>query len=239
MSNTKKYIAEAFGTMFLVFMGCGSAMIAGLEVGFLGIAFAFGLTVMAMVYVIGPISGCHINPAITVAMWVNKKISGEDAVCYIGAQFIGAAVGAALLWAVLAGTPSFAVAVSGLGQNGFGMASPGGYCVCSALIAEFLLTALFLFVICGAVSEKVPAGFAGLIIGLTLTLIHIVGIPVTGVSVNPARSFGPALMTWIGGDATAIKQLWLFILMPVLGGIFGACAYNYVSGGSFLPGRKK
>ena len=230
MSNIKKYIAEAVGTMFLVLMGCGAAAIAGLEVGFLGIAFAFGLAVLVMVYAIGPISGCHINPAITVAMWVNKKISGEDAFWYILAQFIGAAIGAALLWALLAGGPSFAIGVDGLGQNGFGLASPAGYGMCSAMVAEFLFTGLFLFVICGATHEKFPAGFAGIAIGLALVLIHIVGIPVTGVSVNPARSFGPALMLWIGGDITAMSQLWLFIVMPVLGGVFGACAYNYISG---------
>jgi aquaporin Z len=226
----KKYVAEAAGTLFLVLMGCGSAKIAGLEVGFLGIAFAFGLTVLAMVYAIGPISGCHINPAITVAMWLNKKLSGEEAVGYILAQLIGAALGAALLYAILSGGVSYAVGVDGLGQNGYGLASPAGYGVYAAMTAEFVLTALFLFVICGATSEKAPAGFAGIAIGLTLTLIHIVGIPTTGVSVNPARSFGPALITWLCGDATAMKQLWLFILMPVLGGAFGACLYNYTAG---------
>jgi len=230
MSNMKKYIAEGIGTMLLVFLGCGSAKIAGLEVGFLGIAFAFGLTVMVMVYAIGPITGCHINPAITIAMWVNKKISGEEAVGYICAQFIGAVIGAALLFAVLSGGLSYAIGVDGLGQNGYGLASPAGYNMYAAMLAEFLLTAVFLFVICGATSPKAPAGFAGIAIGLCLTLIHIVGIPVTGVSVNPARSFGPALITFLGGDSTAMSQLWLFIIMPVLGAIVGACAYKCVSG---------
>jgi aquaporin Z len=243
MSNMKKYVAEAAGTLFLVLLGCGSAKIAGLEVGFLGTAFAFGLTVLAMVYAIGPVSGCHINPAITVAMWLNKKLSGEEAAGYIIAQLIGAALGAALLYAILSGGISYAVGVDGLGQNGYGLASPAGYGVCAAMIAEFILTALFLFVICGATSEKAPAGFAGIAIGFTLTLIHIVGIPVTGVSVNPARSFGPALITWLCGDPTAMKQLWLFIVMPVAGGAFGACLYNYVAGvcgsGCKEPGKKR
>ena len=237
--NIKKYLAEGIGTMLLVFMGCGAATIAGLEVGFLGIAFAFGLTVMVMVYAIGPITGCHINPAITIAMLANKKISTEDAIGYICAQLIGAVVGAALLFAVLSGGMSYAIGVDGLGANGYGLASPAGYSMTAAMLAEFLLTALFLFVICGATSSKAPAGFAGIAIGLCLTLIHIVGIPVTGVSVNPARSFGPALVTLLAGDATAISQLWLFIIMPILGGLFGACAYRYVAGDCEAPAKAK
>jgi aquaporin Z len=229
MSNMKKYIAECFGTMFLVFMGCGSAKIAGLEVGYLGIAFAFGLTVMTMVYAIGPITGCHINPAITIAMRFNKKITTEEAIGYIAAQLLGAVLGAALLYAVLSGGLSYSIGVDGLGQNGYGLASPSGYNWCAAFLAEFLLTALFLFVICGATSQKASAGFAGIAIGLCLTLIHIVGIPVTGVSVNPARSFGPAIMTCIGGDCTALNQLWLFVVAPILGGLFGMYAYQFIT----------
>jgi aquaporin Z len=229
MENAKKYIAESLGTMFLVLLGCGSAKIAGLEVGYLGVAFAFGLTVLAMVYAIGNISGCHVNPAVTVAMWVNKKMNTDEALGYIASQFLGAAVGAGILYLILAGGPAYNIA-DGLGQNGFGAASPEGYSIYSAMIAEFVLTALFLFVICGATSPKAPAGFAGIAIGLTLTLIHIVGIPVTGVSVNPARSFGPAFVLCFAGNCTAMAQLWLFILMPILGGIAGAWLYNKTAG---------
>ncbi|MCL2888782.1 MAG: aquaporin Z [Elusimicrobia bacterium] len=230
--NMKKYVAEAVGTMFLVLMGCGSAVLAGGHVGFLGIAFAFGLTVMVMVYAIGPISGCHINPAITVAMWVNKKIDGTDAAWYIVFQCVGAVIGAAVLLAVAYGLPGYHAGVQGLGQNGFGLASPDKYGLVAGAIAEFVLTALFLFVIFGATSKKAPAGFAGIAIGLALTLIHIVGIPVTGVSVNPARSFGPALILALGGYGTALSQLWLFIVAPILGGIFGGWMWNQVDSDS-------
>ncbi|MGB2579320.1 aquaporin Z [Elusimicrobium simillimum] len=228
MSNTKKYLAEAIGTMFLVLMGCGSAVLAGEHVGTLGIAFAFGLSVMVMVYAIGPITGCHINPAITVAMWFNKKIGSKEAVGHMVAQFIGATIGAAVLYGIASGTPGYDILVNGLGQNGYGVHSPGGYCVLSAALAEFVLTALFLFVIFGVTSKRAAAGFAGIAIGLCLTLIHIVGIPVTGVSVNPARSFGPALITLFAGNTAPMGQLWLFIIMPVLGGLFGGWMWHVI-----------
>ena len=223
----KKYLAEAVGTLFLVLMGCGSAVIAAGQnhINFLGIAFAFGLTVMVMVYSIGSISGCHINPAITVAMWVNKKIDGKDAVWYIVFQFVGGIIGAAILYAVASGMPGYA---GGLGTNGFGQFSPDKYSLLSGVIAEFVFTALFLFVICGATSKKAPAGFAGIAIGLCLTLIHIVGIPVTGVSVNPARSFGPAFVLALTGSMTALSQVWMFIVVPVVGGVFGAWLWKEV-----------
>jgi len=224
----KKYVAEAVGTMFLVLMGCGSAVLAGSHVGFLGIAFAFGLTVMVMVYAIGSISGCHINPAITVAMWVSKKIDGKDAAWYVVFQLVGAVIGAAILFAVASGLPGYSVVSNGLGANGYGALSPDKYSLVAGAIAEFVLTALFLFVIFGATSKKAPAGFAGIAIGLCLTLIHIVGIPVTGVSVNPARSFGPALILALNGSFGPICQLWLFIVAPVLGGIFGAWMWKEV-----------
>ncbi|MDR0291295.1 MAG: aquaporin Z [Elusimicrobium sp.] len=236
--NMKKYVAEAVGTMFLVLMGCGSAVLAGGHVGFLGIAFAFGLTVMVMVYAIGSISGCHINPAITIAMWVNKKINGTDTAWYIVFQCVGAVVGAAILYAIASGMPDYNVMINGLGANGFGAASPDKYSLISGAVAEFALTALFLFIIFGATSKKAPAGFAGIAIGLGLTLIHIVGIPVTGVSVNPARSFGPALVLALNGSGTAISQLWLFILAPVLGGVFGAWAWNQCDTDSAKPAKK-
>ena len=230
MENIRKYIAEGLGTGFLVLMGCGSVVIAGVDVGTLGIAFAFGLTVLVMVYAIGPLTGCHINPAITIAMLVNKKISGKDAAGYIIAQIIGGILGALLLYAILCGNPAYKIAVDGLAANGYGLGSPANFGLYGAFLAEFVFTALFLFVICGAVSEKAPAGFAGIAIGLALTLIHIVGIPVTGVSVNPARSFGPAVVLAIFGDAGALSQVWLFFVAPILGAIFGACTYGFVSG---------
>jgi aquaporin Z len=224
MSDTNKYLAELIGTFVLVFMGCGSAVIAGKEVGFLGIAFAFGLSVLVMVYAIGPISGCHINPAITIAMLVNGKIGSRDAVVYIIVQCIGAIIAAALLLAVMTGNPAYSLSTNGLGQNGYAEASPGGFSMMSGLIAEVILTFIFLTVIFGATSRAAPAGFGGLAIGLSLTLIHIVGIPVTGVSVNPARSIGPALL--VGG--TALSQLWLFIIAPVIGAVLAAFVWKYL-----------
>jgi aquaporin Z len=219
----KKYFAELVGTAALVFIGCGSAVIAGGQIGYYGIAFAFGLIVLAMVYAIGPISGCHINPAITVAMWVADKIKGKDAIYYIIFQCLGAVIGAGFLYAIAVGNPGFKLAINGLGQNGFGIHSPGGYNLLSCFIAEVVLTALFLFVIFGATHKNAPKGFAGIAIGLTLTLIHLVGIPIDGTSVNPARSIGPAI--FVRGDA--IGQLWLFIIAPILGGVIAAIVWKY------------
>jgi len=218
----KKYSAELIGTLFLVLIGCGSAVIAGQQVGFLGIAFAFGLTVLVMVYAIGPVSGCHINPAITIAMLVAKKMSGRDAVGYLVAQCIGAVLGAAILLAIASGNAGFSIATNGLGQNGYGALSPHQYSLAACFIAELVLTFLFLFVIFGSTHANAPKGFAGIAIGLTLVLIHIVGIPITGTSVNPARSLGPALLA--GGGA--LTQLWLFIVAPVLGGIIAALVWR-------------
>jgi len=224
MSDTNKYLAELIGTFVLVFMGCGSAVIAGEKVGFLGISLAFGLSVLVMVYAIGPVSGCHINPAITIAMLVNGKISGKDAGVYIICQCIGAIIAAALLLVLMTGLPTYDLATNGLGQNGYGSASPGGFSMMSGLIAEVILTFIFLIVIFGATSRAAPAGFAGIAIGLSLALIHIVGIPVTGVSVNPARSIGPALLA--GG--TALTQLWLFIVAPIIGAVLAAFVWKYL-----------
>lgn len=224
MSDTNKYLAELIGTFVLVFMGCGSAVIAGEKVGFLGISLAFGLSVLVMVYAIGPISGCHINPAITIAMLVNGKISGRDTGVYIICQCIGAIIAAALLLVIMTGLPTYDLATNGLGQNGYGTASPQGFSMMSGLIAEVILTFIFLIVIFGATSKAAPAGFAGIAIGLSLALIHIVGIPITGVSVNPARSIGPALLA--GG--TALSQLWLFIVAPIIGAVLAAFVWKYV-----------
>ncbi|MGA2362359.1 MAG: aquaporin Z [Candidatus Aminicenantales bacterium] len=226
MSSWKKYAAEFIGTATLVFMGCGSAVIAGEKVGFLGIALAFGLSVLVMVYAIGPISGCHINPAITIAMLTAGKIKAMDAVAYIVAQGLGGILGAAVLLQVVERRLGYSLAANGLGQNGYGLHSPMGYSLAGCLAAEIILTALFLFVIFGATSKNAPQGFAGLAIGLSLTLIHIVGIPITGTSVNPARSLGPALM--VGGDA--LSQVWLFVLAPVIGGILAAVVWKWILG---------
>lgn len=220
--NVKKYSAEFFGTMVLVLMGCGSAVIAGSHIGYLGISFAFGLAVVAMVYAIGPISGCHINPAITVAMLAAKKINVKDAAAYIVAQFLGGILGACVLYVIALGNANYSVELNGLGQNSFN--PEGGYNMVAAFVAEFLFTAIFLLVIFGVTSSE-NNKFAGLAIGLTLVLIHIVGIPITGVSVNPARSFGPAIFS---GNAMAISQLWLFTVAPILGGLFGYLVWFFV-----------
>jgi len=223
-----KYVAEFIGTLTLVLMGCGSAVIAGgngeTGVGLLGISFAFGLSVVAMAYTIGHISGCHINPAITIGMVVVGRMKAAEGIGYIIAQILGAIAGAGLLYVIACGKPGFDISVTGLGQNGYGTTSPQGYSLMSGFIAETVFTAIFLLVIFGSTSTKnIHGGFAGLSIGLSLVLIHIVGIPITGVSVNPARSIGPAI--FVGG--TALSQLWLFIVAPVLGSIIAAIIGRY------------
>lgn len=228
-SNFSRYAAEFFGTMVLVLMGCGSAVIAGANgttgVGLLGIAFAFGLSVVAMAYAIGHISGCHINPAISVGMVLAGRMKTGEAIGYIIAQVLGALAGAGLLMLIASGKADYTVVASGLGQNGYDAASPGGYNMVSGFIAETVFTFIFLLVIFGSTSTKnIHGGFAGLAIGLSLVLIHITGIPVTGVSVNPARSIGPAV--FVGG--TALSQLWLFIAAPILGSILSAVTWRYL-----------
>lgn len=218
----KKYTAEMIGTMVLVLMGCGSAVIAGSHIGFLGISFAFGLAVLVMVYAIGPISGCHINPAITIAMLAAGKMNAKDAAYYILAQFVGATIGAGILLAIATGRADYSLALNGLGQNGYGLCSPNQYSLAAALLAEIVFTAIFLLVIFGAIHKDAPKGFAGIAIGLSLVLIHIVCIPITGTSVNPARSFGPAIL--VGGQA--LSQLWLFIVAPILGGLLAAITWK-------------
>ena len=212
------------GTFVLVFVGTGSAVVAGKSIGFLGIALAFGIAVLVMVYAIGPISGCHINPAITIAMLANKKIGSKDAALYIVAQCIGAVIASLLLLAVMTGLPGYDLATNGLGQNGYGVASPGGFSLLSGFIAEVVFTFIFLMVIFGATGKAAPAGFAGLAIGLSLAMIHLVCIPITGTSVNPARSLGPALVA--GG--TALSQLWMFIVAPIIGALIAAFVWRYL-----------
>ena len=220
----RKYAAEFLGTFVLVFMGCGSIVLAGSYVGALGISFAFGLSFLAMVYAIGGISGCHINPAVTVSMFVAGKIDSKNAVAYILAQCAGAVFGAAVLYSIAIGKPDYSLALNGLGQNGYDAASPAQFTLASAFVIEVLLTFIFLLVIHGSTSEKVPKGFAGIPIGLSLVLIHIVGLPVTGTSVNPARSLGPAII--VGG--TALSQLWLFWVAPLIGGFMAAVVWNAI-----------
>jgi len=223
----KKYVAEMIGTFVLVLMGCGSAVLAGPSViGYIGIAFAFGLAVLAMVYAIGGISGCHINPAVSISMLAAGKMSVKDAVIYIIAQCAGAIMGAAALYWIAIGNPNYSLAANGLGQNGYGEGFNAGFSMISALIAEVLLTFIFLLVIHGSTSEKAPKGFAGVSIGLSLVLIHLVGIPITGTSVNPARSLGPAIIYGIivGGDA--LNQLWLFWAAPIIGGLLAVAVWR-------------
>ena len=227
-NSFNKYVAEFLGTLVLVLMGCGSVVLAGSNgttgVGLLGISFAFGLSVIAMAYAIGHISGCHINPAITIGMVVLGRMKASESIGYIISQILGALAGAGILLLIAEGKPGFNLVDTGLGQNGYGSASPQNYSLASCFIAEVVFSAIFLLVIFGSTSTKnIHGGFAGLAIGLSLVLIHIVGIPVTGVSVNPARSIGPAII--VGG--TAIIQLWLFIVAPILGSIIAAIIWRY------------
>lgn len=209
----KKLIAEFIGTATLVFFGCGSAVLAGPEVGQLGIAFAFGLAIVAMAYGIGPISGCHVNPAVSFGAFLSGRMTVSEMVQYWAAQFVGALAGAGILYMVASGKPGYDLAVNGLGANGFGEGYLGGYSMTAALVFEIVATFLFVTVILGSTQTKAPSQFAGLAIGLTLVVIHIVGIQVTGVSVNPARSFGPAVFV----QGNALGQLWLFIVAPLAG----------------------
>jgi aquaporin Z len=224
VSDSKKYIAELLGTFVLVFVGCGSAVLAGNEIGSVGIAFAFGLSVLAMVYAIGSISGCHINPAISVSMFVAGKMKLKNMAIYIVMQCVGAVIAALLIYGIAVGKPGYSLVVNGLGQNGYDAASLGGFSMVSGFVAEVALTFVFLLVIFGSISERAPKGFAGISIGLSLVLIHLVGIPITGTSVNPARSLGPAVV--VGG--VALSQLWLFLLAPIIGGLIAAVVWRFL-----------
>lgn len=208
----KKYFAEMIGTATLVLFGCGAAVLAGNEVGQLGIAFAFGLVIIGLAYGIGAVSGCHVNPAVTLGALFAKRIQPKEAVFYMVAQFIGAALGAAVLFAIASGSSAFNVS-DGFGTNGFGPGYLGEYTMLAAIIFEVVATFIFVYIIMGATHERANTKFAGLAIGFTLVFIHIVGIQITGVSVNPARSFGPALF-----HTPALAQLPIFIAAPLLGG---------------------
>ena len=209
----KVFAAELIGTFTLVLFGCGSAVLAGAEVGQLGISFAFGLAIVAMAYGIGPISGCHVNPAVSFGAFIAGRMQMNDMLKYWAAQFIGALLGAGVLYLIASGKPGYDLSVNGLGQNGWGTGYLGEFNLVSALVFEVVATFLFLVVILGSTQKSAPGMVAGLAIGLTLAVIHIVGIQVTGVSVNPARSFGPAII--VGG--AAISQLWLFLVAPLIG----------------------
>jgi aquaporin Z len=225
----KRYGAEFFGTFWLVLGGCGSAVLAAafpdLGIGLLGVALAFGLTVLTMAFAIGHISGCHLNPAVSFGLWAGGRFDARDLVPYIIAQVLGAVVAGGVLYLIAAGKPGFDV-TAGFASNGYGAHSPGGYGLGSALITEIVMTMMFLLVILGSTDRRAPAGFAPIAIGLCLTLIHLISIPVTNTSVNPARSTGVALFA--GG--WALSQLWLFWVAPIVGGILGALVYRFVGG---------
>ncbi len=228
-SAVKKYVAEFIGTFILVLVGCGTAVLAGLSVaGVVGIAFAFGLTLLALVYTIGSISGCHVNPAVSISMLALGKISAKDAVFYIVAQCIGAIVGSAVLYVIASGNTQYSLATIGLGQNGYDAASPARFSMMSAFVAELLLTFMFVLVIHGATSEKAPKGFAGIPIGFSLVFVHLLGIPVTGTSVNPARSLGPAVIVGAFADGSALSQLWLFWVAPIIGALLAAAVWKFL-----------
>ena len=219
----KKYISELIGTMVLVLFGCGSAAIAGSSLGTLGIALAFGLSIVAMAYVIGDISGCHINPAVSIGMWIDERLETKDLMFYIIFQCIGAIVGIALLALIINSAPSLGgYATTGLGQNGFDSASAVGLNVTGAIIVEIILTFVFVFTVLGVTKKTENATIAGIVIGLTLAFVHIMGIPLTGTSVNPARSLAPAL--FIGKQA--LQQVWVFILAPIIGAVIAGFLYK-------------
>lgn len=223
----KKYVAELLGTFWLVLGGCGSAVLAAaypdLGIGFAGVAFAFGLTVLTMAYAIGHISGCHLNPAISIGLWAGGRFQTKELAPYIIAQVIGAIAAGGVLYLIASGKEGFDLA-GGFASNGFGAHSPGGYSLLAALVCEVVMTMMFLLVIMGATDKRVPPGFAPLAIGLCLTLIHLISIPVTNTSVNPARSTGVAVFA--GG--WAIGQLWLFWVAPIVGAVLGAFIYKYI-----------
>jgi len=224
----KQYGAEFLGTFWLVLGGCGSAVLAaafpGLGIGFAGVALAFGLTVLTMAYAIGHISGCHLNPAISVGLWAGGRFPANKLLPYIVAQVLGATAAAAVLYVIASGGPAFDV-TKGFASNGYGEHSPGHYSMLAALVTEVVMTMFFLLIILGATDKRAPAGFAPIAIGLGLTLIHLISIPVTNTSVNPARSTGVALFV---GD-WALAQLWLFWVAPIVGALLGALAYRFIA----------
>jgi len=226
MLLSKKLLAEFIGTFWLVFGGCGSAVLAAgfpeLGIGFVGVAFAFGLTVLTMAYAIGHISGCHLNPAVSIGLWTAGKFEGKELFPYIATQVIGGTVGALVLYLIATGKAGFEV--GGFASNGYGALSPDGFSMTSALLIEIVLTFMFLFIILGSTSEKAPAGFAPIAIGLGLTLIHLISIPVTNTSVNPARSTAVAFFA----DTPAMSQLWLFWLAPIAGAVLAGLLWRWL-----------
>ncbi|MCS0377902.1 aquaporin Z [Vibrio diabolicus] len=225
-----KYLAEAFGTFWLVLGGCGSAVLAAgfpdVGIGLLGIALAFGLTVLTMAFAIGHISGCHLNPAVTVGLWAGGRFETKDVAPYIIAQVLGGLIAGGILYVIATGQAGFDVVGSGFAANGYGEHSPGQYSMLAALVSEVVMTMMFLIVIMGATDKRAPQGFAPIAIGLCLTLIHLISIPVTNTSVNPARSTAVAIYV---GD-WAVSQLWLFWVAPILGGVLGAVIYKNLLG---------
>jgi aquaporin Z len=221
--------AEFLGTFWLVLGGCGSAVLAaafpGLGIGFVGVSLAFGLTVLTMAYAVGHISGCHLNPAVSIGLWIGGRFPAKDLVPYVLAQVAGGVAGAGVLYAIATGVPSFSVS-AGFATNGYGLHSPGGYSLTAALVCEIVMTAMFLLVILGATDKRAPKGFAPIAIGLALTLIHLISIPVTNTSVNPARSTGVAIFQ--GG--WAVQQLWLFWVAPIVGALVGGVVYRLLGG---------
>lgn len=230
MKTSHKFLAEFIGTFWLVLGGCGSAVLSaafpGLGIGFLGVALAFGLTVLTLVYGLGHISGAHFNPAVSVGLWAGGRFKAADLLPYIVAQVLGAIVAAGVLYCIATGKSGFDAIGSGFATNGYGDHSPGGYSLHACLICEIVMTFMFLIIILGATDGRAPKGFAGLAIGLGLTLIHLISIPVTNTSVNPARSTGPAL--FVGGWATS--QLWLFWVAPLIGAILAGLVYRLFKG---------
>ena len=229
MPLSNRLAAEFFGTMWLVLGGCGSAVLAaafpGLGIGFTGVSLAFGLTVLTMAYAIGHVSGCHLNPAVSLGLVVGGRFKAKDLLPYVAAQVAGAVVAAGVLYLIASGKAGFDLQ-GGLASNGYGEHSPGNYSLRAALVCEFVMTFFFLMIILGATDERAPSGFAPIAIGLALTLIHLISIPVTNTSVNPARSTGPALI--VGG--WALSQLWLFWIAPLLGAAVAGVVYRFVSG---------
>ena len=230
MSMAQRAGAEVLGTFWLVFGGCGSAVIAAgfpdVGIGLLGVSFAFGLTVLTMAFAIGHISGCHLNPAVSVGLWMGGRFPAGELAPYIGAQLVGAVLASSVLYVIASGSAGFDLA-GGFASNGYGENSPGGYSMGAALVAEVVLTFMFLMIILGATDDRAPAGFAPIAIGLGLTLIHLISIPVTNTSVNPARSTGPAL--FVGG--WALSQLWLFWVAPLVGAAAAGLAYKWLGRG--------
>lgn len=225
----KAYVAEFFGTFWLVLGGCGSAVLAAafpdVGIGLLGVSLAFGLTVLTMAFAIGHISGCHLNPAVSVGLWVGGRFPANQLLPYIVAQVVGAIVAGGVLYVIASGQPGFDVA-AGFASNGYAEHSPGGYSMLAALVTEIVMTMMFLVIILGATDKRAPKGFAPIAIGLGLTLIHLISIPVTNTSVNPARSTGVGVYV---GD-WAVSQLWLFWVAPIIGAVLGAVVYKFIGG---------